>query len=166
MTNNRKRSIAVLCATLAAGAIPVAAHADDDLATLRAEVDELKKQVSGTEWMHADSQAHLAGYGSVTYVDSNQSGVNSSFDQVQISPVFHYQYKDLAMLESELELVAAQDGTTETALEYLDVDLFLNDYMTLVAGKFLSPLGQFRQNLHPAWINKLASMPPGFHEME
>lgn len=171
MTDNRRRSVAVLCAALGAGVMPLAAQAADDLATLRAEVDDLKKQVSGGDWTRADSQLHLAGYGMVTYIDSKhidskQSGVNNSFGQVQFSPIFHYQYKDLVMLESELEIVAAQDGTTETAMEYLTVDLFLNDYMTLVAGKFLSPLGQFRQNMHPAWINKLASMPPGFHEKE
>ena len=38
----------------------------------------------------------------------------------------------------------------------------VNDYVALVGGKFLSPIGQFRQNLHPSWINKLASAPPGF----
>jgi hypothetical protein len=38
----------------------------------------------------------------------------------------------------------------------------LHDYVTFGAGKFLSPLGYFRRNLHPAWINKLPSRPPGF----
>ena len=47
-------------------------------------------------------------------------------------------------------------------MEYLTIDYFLNDYVALVAGKFLSPIGQFRQNIHPSWINKLASAPPGF----
>src|SRR3546814_5952577 len=32
----------------------------------------------------------------------------------------------------------------------------------LVAVKFLSPLGNFRQNLHPAWINRFATVPLGF----
>jgi hypothetical protein len=66
------------------------------------------------------------------------------------------------MLESELEFEVGADGETEVKLEYLTTDLFLNDNMTLVAGKFLSPIGQFRQNLHPSWINKLPSAPPGF----
>lgn len=47
-------------------------------------------------------------------------------------------------------------------LEYLTIDWFINDYMVLVGGKFLSPIGQFRQNIHPSWINKLPSAPPGF----
>jgi len=137
-------------------------YAADD-ASLGARVDELEKQVKDvTEWKRADSQAHLAGYGAVTYVDSKETGTNSSFGQVRFNPIFHYQYRDLVMLESELELEAAGNGETETKLEYLAIDLFLNDYMTLVAGKFLSPLGQFRQNLHPLWINRMPMHPAGF----
>lgn len=34
--------------------------------------------------------------------------------------------------------------------------------MALSVGKFLSPIGQFRQNFHPSWINKLPSAPVGF----
>lgn len=135
----------------------------DDLESLKANVEELKRQVrEANEWKRADSQAHLAGYGSVTYTDTDSGGPNASFSGVQFSPIFHYQYKDLVMLESELEIEALSNGETETKLEYLAIDLFLNDYVTLVAGKVLSPLGQFRQNLHPSWINKLASAPAGF----
>lgn len=34
--------------------------------------------------------------------------------------------------------------------------------MTFIGGRFLSPIGQFRQNLHPSWINKQVSAPSGF----
>jgi hypothetical protein len=71
-------------------------------------------------------------------------------------------YKDLVMLEGELEFTVEEDGGTDAALEYLTVDLFVNDYLALVGGKFLSPIGQFRQNIHPSWINKLPTAPPGF----
>lgn len=105
---------------------------------------------------------HLAGYGAVTYTDSEFEDANASFSGVSFNPIFHYMYRDLVMLESELEIEATSEGETETGLEYLAIDLFLHDYVTLVAGKFPSPLGQFRQNAHPAWINRLASAPPGF----
>lgn len=146
-------------------AAPLAATAAEDIAGIKAEVEELKKQVQeAVEWKRAESHAHLAGYGAVTYTDTKESGVNDSFDLVRFNPIFHYQFLDTVLLESELELNILSDGETETKLEYLSVDFFLNDYMALVAGKFLSPLGQFRQNLHPLWINKLASAPPGFGE--
>lgn len=130
----------------------------DDVQALKKEVKEVTKNTS--EWTNAASVVHLAGYGSVGYTDNQ--GTKGRFSQVQFSPIFHYQYKDLMMLESELEITNDPDGETTTDLEYLTLDLFLNDYATLVAGKFLSPIGQFRQNLHPGWINKLPSAPPGF----
>jgi hypothetical protein len=135
------------------------------------EVQEIRQEVAEvatlqSEWKNTDSVVHLAGYGAVTYSDSDGKDdgedVNGAFTGVQFNPIFHYQYKDLLMLESELELEVEEDGSTEIELEYLTVDLFLNDYLAAIAGKFLSPLGQFRQNLHPSWINKLPTAPPGF----
>jgi len=161
MLKSKTGSAPGLAAALLAVLAPAVSAAED--ASLGARVDELEKQVqNATEWRRADSQAHLAGYGTVTYVDSRAPGSNASFGQVQFSPIFHYQFRDLVMLESELELAAAGNGETETNLEYLAIDLFLNDYMTLVAGKFLTPLGQFRQNLHPSWINRMPMHPAGF----
>jgi len=112
------------------------------------------------EYRFNDSIIHLSGYGSAGYADNDVAG--ERFSQVQFAPIFHYQYKDLFMFESELEYNINPDGSTEVVMEYLTLDLFLNDYVAVVAGKFLSPIGQFRQNLHPSWINKLPSSPPGF----
>lgn len=138
------------------------AASKDEVQALKKEVKDVGKVHS--EWKDASSVVHLAGYGSIGYTDSK--GDNSNFNQVQFAPIFHYQYKDLMMLESELEIKNTADGGTSTALEYLSLDLNLNDYATLVAGKFLSPIGQFRQNIHPGWINKLPSAPPGFMDGE
>ena len=103
---------------------------------------------------------HLAGYADVGYTESDNS--DGSFGAGRFAPIFHYQYRDLVLVEAELEVEVGDDGETETLLEYLSINYFINDYLTLVGGKFLSPIGQFRQNLHPSWINKLASAPPGF----
>ena len=131
----------------------------------KAEVDSVKEEVKqvardSNEWKIADSSVHLAGYGAVGYTDSENS--DGTFNLVTFNPILHYQYKDLFMLEAELEVEVDDTGATEVALEYATIDWLINDYAVLVAGKFLSPLGQFRQNLHPTWINKSASAPPGF----
>lgn len=144
---------------------------------MQAEMDVLKTQLQNApdmklskeleakveeaaEWRQPDTLIHMAGYADVGYTDSESE--DGSFYGAKFSPIFHFQYRDQVMLESELEIEVTEDGETETKLEYLSIDWFINDYMVLVAGKFLSPIGQFRQNLHPAWINKLASAPPGF----
>lgn len=102
----------------------------------------------------------MAGYADIGYTDAEDS--DGSFAVGTFSPIFHFQYKDMFMLESELEFELDDNGETNVGLEYLTIDWFVNDYIALVGGKFLSPLGQFRQNIHPSWINKLASAPPGF----
>lgn len=127
----------------------------------RAEGKALEQEVNAaSEWKDPNTLIHMSGYADVGYVDGdNQEG---SFVVGTFSPIFHFQYKDMFMLESEIEFEVEDDGETNVALEYLTIDWFVNDYAALSGGKFLSPIGQFRQNLHPSWINKMASAPPGF----
>lgn len=183
-TYSAKTVLAVAVAAL----LPLSASAAADTAALKQQLKELQHQLqaiqkkidaqqqetaamkekvkkavaAGSEWKNANSVVHLAGYGSVGYTDNQKA--NGQFSQVQFSPIFHYQYKDLLMLESELEITNTPDAGTAFGMEYLTLDLFLNDNATLVAGKFLSPIGQFRQNFHPSWINKMPTMPVGFGE--
>ncbi len=109
---------------------------------------------------NAKSGFQLAGYASFGYSYSEED--NSNFDVVQFSPIFHYGYSDILQFEGELEFSIGQDGETEVGMEYAAANLFLNNYMTLTAGQFMSPIGQFRQNFHPSWINKLPTAPVGF----
>ena len=66
-------------------------------------------------------------------------------------------FGDAAVVEND-----DMDFEGDPSRETIGIDIFLNNNLVLVAGKFLSPLGNFRQNLHPSWINKLPSAPPGF----
>ena len=129
------------------------------------EAEAAKKEVAvarseQSEWKNHDSTVHLGGYGSVNYTADDHK--NDRFSRVSYSPIFHYSFKDSIMLQAELEIEVEEDGDTEIALEYMTIDWFMNDYMTLMGGKFLSPVGYFRQNLHPTWINKLPTAPVGF----
>jgi len=137
----------------------------EDVAELKQEVAQevssIKTDVAqAAEWREPNSIIHLAGYADVGY--ANQKNSDGSFNVGTFSPIFHYQYRDIVMLEAELEIAVTDDGGTDVFMEYLTIDYFLNDYIALIGGKFLSPIGQFRQNLHPSWINKMASAPPGF----
>jgi len=131
-----------------------------DVMALRSDVNAAKQAAdSAMEWKKPTAVQHFAGYASADYVDP-QNG--PSVFSANFNPVFHYLHDDKVLWEAELEIETAEDGTTDVGLEYSSVDVFLNDKLTLVAGKFLSPIGNFRQNLHPTWINKLPSAPPGF----
>jgi len=184
---NRNLRRCILTMAIAA-ALPVSAIADEKYDLLKQQVEALKSQLeqvqetlekyestsvskeevvalkqevaAAAEWKEPNTLIHMAGYADVGY--ANQEKSDGSFNVGTFSPIFHYQYRDLVMLESELEITIGDDGETDVVLEYLTIDYFLNDYVALLGGKFLSPIGQFRQNLHPSWINKLASAPPGF----
>jgi len=125
------------------------------------QIDSLQQRVAQLESANKqpDSVVHLAGYGSAGY--SSRSS-DSTFNVFSFSPIFHYQYKDLMLMQAEIEMGYDDTGATETILEYASLNLILNDNAVLVAGQFLSPIGQFRQNMHPAWINKMPSKPLGF----
>lgn len=139
-------------------------------AASKEEVNTLKQTVSEVqetafrppfEW-DKGSSFHFGGYAAVGY--SNQKTGGRGFDQAVFVPGFHFNYRDIAFAEAKFETAVAPNGETETKLESGNLNLFLGDYAVLTAGKFLSPLGQFQQNYHAPWINKLASRPVGFGE--
>ena len=147
---------------------PLPSFAESENGTLKEQVERLQSQIavlqadvqSSSEWKNPNTLIHMAGYADAGYV--KKKGEDGNFVVGSFSPIFHFQYRDIVMLEAELEFEVGENGETETNLEYMTIDWFVHDYVTFVAGKFLSPIGQFRQNLHPSWINKLPAAPPGF----
>jgi len=108
------------------------------------------------------TQFLVRGYGSAGFHSSNDEGEKeSTFNTGTFAPIFLFQLSDRLMFESEMEF-GFEDGTLETGLEYANIMYVMNDYMTVRAGKFLLPFGTFMERLHPAWINKLSTVPLGF----
>ncbi len=145
-------------------------QAELDDAKGEAGLDEIRQDVeankaaiqatqSSTVFTDVTSVTHLSGYASADYV-SVEDGPSAFV--ANFNPMFHFLYDNKILWEAELEVEVEENGDTKIGLEYTTVDWFLNDNLTLIAGKFLSPIGNFRQNLHPSWINKLPSAPPGF----
>ncbi len=127
----------------------------------RAEAKALESEINAaSEWKDPNLIFHTTGYADIGYVDA-ENGVDS-FSVGGFAPVFHAQYKDIILLQTELEFNLMDDGSTKVGLGYMNINWFAHDNMAIGVGKFLSPIGQFRQNLHPGWINKLPSAPPGF----
>src|SRR5680860_563547 len=126
------------------------------LEALQAEVDELKQVADGGK--DGRSDLLLTGYAFSGYTDiKGQAGTfNTGFN-----PIFLWSPTERLLFESELEIGFA-DGETELDLEYADLSYELNDYITVGAGKFITPFGIFRERLHPAWINRLPDAPHAF----
>lgn len=157
-------------AGLAWALLPAAAMAQDATSAMKAEIEALRKEVQDVkeasarppyEWDKSTS-FHLGGYAAVGY--SSQKTGGRSFDQAVFVPGFHFNYRDIVFAEAKFETAVAPNGETETKLESANLNFFLGNYAALVVGKYLSPLGQFQQNYHAPWINKLASRPVGFGE--
>ncbi len=117
------------------------------------EFDQLKEQVNALR--PGLTNFLLTGYGSTTYSDARNAKSNFT---AAFNPIFLWKLSDRLLFESEVEFELG-DSSTTTNLEYADISYLLNDYMTVEAGRFLSPFGVFTERLHPKWINKLADKP-------
>jgi hypothetical protein len=110
-----------------------------------------------------DDRFLVTGYASAGYINSRSESTFTA----GINPIFLFRVNDRIFVEAELELgLATDDGVSETEanLEYANINFILNDYMTVRAGKFLTPFGQFPERLHPTWINKLPDHPLPYDE--
>ena len=161
----RRKSL-VIALSLALPVVTSVSQAAD--ADLQAQIDALQNQVTAlssevqqaAEWKNPNTLMHMAGFADVKFIKPENG--DGSFGIGSFSPIFHYQYRDIVMLESEIEFQVGEDGETKIEMGYMTIDWFVSDYVAIIAGKFLSPVGQFRQNIHPSWINKMVSAPPGF----
>jgi hypothetical protein len=106
----------------------------------------------------ADTKFLLTGYTFSTFrADKDQS----TFGTYALSEMVLYRIAKNLLIEGEVEFSVA-DGEMEISLELANINYFVNNYLTLRAGKFSSPLGTFAQRLHPAWINRCPSFALGF----
>lgn len=107
---------------------------------------------------------HLAGAVVADFSANDAAGSHSSFGGGKFLPIFLASYGDKLLFEGHMEVNSTSDGGTDTSLEYAQLDFLVNDWLTVTAGKFLTPIGQFQQALHTPWINKLPDRPVGFVE--
>ena len=160
MKRNRLIPLSLVVSALASGTVLADEHSQSKIDSLESRLNSLQKQVDGNN-LDSLSKLHLAGYSNVDFI-AGSDNQEDGFTNARFAPIFHYQFSDRVLFEGELEIETDKNGETEVVVEYSTIDLILNDYVALVAGKFLSPIGQFRQNVHPSWINKLPTAPVGF----
>jgi hypothetical protein len=84
---------------------------------------------------------------------------NGSFFLNHFNPILLFRATDKVLAEGSLEMSVQGDGTAEVNLEYAQIDYLFNDYVTLIAGRFVLPIGVVREKIDAAWINKLPILP-------
>ena len=138
---------------------PIAAGGKDvvptgsGLATIQAEVDELKQKARET--FPGTTKFLLAGYGAAGF--TAQRG-HDSFFTASFNPIFLWKLSDRLLFEGEIEL-ELEGSQTSVKLEMAQASYILNDYMTIGFGKFLNPTNYFVERQHMAWVNKLPDKP-------
>jgi hypothetical protein len=127
---------------------------------LQQQVDELEKQLKAVRDKVEDQKPGwtnfvITGFGFAGFeaLRGSKSTFNAGFN-----PVFLWEPTDRLFFEAELEMTL-QGVDTSLALEYATLSYIVNDYVTIGAGRFLTPFGTFNEKLHQAWINKLADKP-------
>ena len=76
----------------------------------------------------------------------------------EFTPDFFVKVNDWILLEAEIGI--GGDGTV-AAGSFAQADFFINDWLTIIAGDFVAPLGWFNERLNNPWINKLPGDAPG-----
>lgn len=109
-----------------------------------------------------NSKFLISGYTNMTLQFSKEQ---SSFSNVSLVPILLWKPHKNILVEAELE-TALEGSETSIELGYADVSFFVNKYLTIRTGKFISPFGIFQDRLHPSWINKLPTFPVGTGEDE
>jgi hypothetical protein len=76
----------------------------------------------------------------------------------EFTPDFLLKLNDWIFLEAEIGI--GGDGSV-SAGSFAQADFFVNDWLTIVAGRFVAPIGFYNERLNNPWINKLPGDAPG-----
>jgi len=96
--------------------------------------------------------------GAATTFSYDRKRSNNTFG-LTFEPIFLFRPATWLLFEAEPSFDLPASGGTDVGLEYAQADIFVNDNLQIVAGKFLLPFGDFPEDLHPFWINEFVSRP-------
>jgi hypothetical protein len=82
---------------------------------------------------------------------SKIQGIPGGFYYGEFSPDFFVKLNDWILLEAEIGI--GSDGSVSPT--FLQADFLVNDWLTIIAGRFVAPIGFFNERLNNPWINKL-----------
>jgi hypothetical protein len=76
----------------------------------------------------------------------------------EFTPDFLLKLNDWIFLEAE---IAVGGSGSVSAGSFAQADFIVNDWFTVIAGRFVAPIGWFNERLNNPWINKLPADTPG-----
>src|SRR5947209_8248855 len=151
---NRDLLLAKLCATLLCATPLVCGQSTDN------------QPISAPSYSHEQSVPPIPVItGGISFTTTFESGTQNLHPVV--SPIFLFPVGQRALIEAEFEAQteAIHDAsgfapvTLEKSVEYVQVDYFASKYLTIVAGRFSTPFGFYKERLDARWISNLAEPP-------
>ncbi len=106
------------------------------------------------------NESPLSIYGALSAQYEDFQDRPAEFQFGEFAPLFLLELNDWILLETELEF-----GLEEIEVGFAQADFIVNDWLTVVAGRFLAPIGFFNERLHTTWINKLPDNPLMFRQV-
>jgi hypothetical protein len=76
----------------------------------------------------------------------------------EFTPDFFLKLNDWILLEAE---VAINPNGSASAGAFAQADFFVNDWLTIIAGRFVAPIGWYNLRINNPWVNKLPADAPG-----
>jgi hypothetical protein len=76
----------------------------------------------------------------------------------EFTPDFLLKLNDWILLEAEIGI--GSNGSV-SAGAFAQADFFVNDWLTIIAGRFVAPIGFFNERINNPWVNKLPTDAPG-----
>jgi hypothetical protein len=118
-----------------------------------------------------NNETHLSIYGALAFgfsriVGNSTTAANGAgrpatpggFYFGEFTPDFIMKLNDWIFLEAEIGVGA--DGSVSVG-SFAQADFFINDWLTIIGGRFVAPIGTFNERLNNPWINKLPGDAPG-----
>lgn len=123
--------------------------------TLQNQFQQLKDEIKNLK--PAGTSFMVRGYG---HFGLEASEDETSFTTGSFNPIFLWKQGKNFLFESELEM-EFEDNELHIGFEYSNASYIVSKWLNIRVGKFLLPFGTYGDRLHPAWINKLPTMPLG-----
>ena len=152
----KRKTIVSLCLSLMLGFTTIASAQDSTQTELN------KKALSGNP---GNTHLLLTGVawfgGQANMSTTNSTDVKTSFNDFGFSPMFLYKLSDKFFFESEIEI--QNDGSQENGaafdLEFAKLSCDISKYLTIGAGKMLSPFGAYNEKWEPNHIERFPNAP-------
>jgi len=102
-------------------------------------------------------------FGAFSFVTGGHNVIDTQINPVLLVPLGeHWLVESRAEFEGEFERPPGggpYGGPVDKHVDYAQVDYIANRYLTVTAGRFLTPFGIFNERLYPVWIRFLQPDP-------